>query len=344
MKQVLLATIISTLSLSAAQAAPTIYGKINVTLDQFGNKKFGSESVTELNSNASRIGVKGEEKISDKLSVVYMGEWEISVDGDEDDNQTFKKRNIFGGIKWNGIGTIKAGYYDSYFKSASPSKNDIYNDHAFDMTSMLYGEERLKNAIGFESDPKLLHGVGINVMLQQGEDNKKNGDNGLGDAISSSITYDNKEIGLSLALAADFDVKGKYFASGLTDKQATDAYRLVGTYDLSRVGVEGLSVNAMYQTADATSAAGKAIDLQEDAWLIGTSYKIGSTPWTLKAQYQTANTSATNLDRNVDQYGIAVDYALNKQAKVFGLLAQQKRDWGIEDKQSVVGLGLDLNF
>lgn len=345
MKKLLLAVAITSLSLHAAQAAPTLYGKVNVSIDQFNNKSFGSENVTEVNSNSSRIGVKGEEKISDQLSALYLAEWEISVDGDEEDSQTFKKRNIYAGLKWNGLGTLKAGNYDSYFKTAAASKNDIFNDHSFDMTSMMYGEERLKNVVGFETDPKRLAGVGLNIMLQQGEENKADGDNGVGDAISTSITYENKDLGLALALAGDFDVKGKYSASSFgSSKQASDAFRLTGSYDLAKVGVEGLGLNALYQTAEATSSAGKALNLEEQAWLINATYKIATTPWTLKAQYQTADTSWTGNDRTVDQYGVAVDYTLNKQAKLYGLLAQQKRDWGAEDSQSVFGLGMELNF
>lgn len=346
MKKLLLAAAVTTLSLSAAQAAPTLYGKVNVTIDQFGNKSFSDNDVTEVNSNASRIGVKGEEKISDKLSAIYLAEWEISVDGDEAAADTFKKRNIYAGLKWNGIGTLKAGNYDSYFKTAAASKNDIFNDHTFDLTSMMYGEERLKNVVGFETDPKLLAGVGFNLMLQQGEENTADGDNGIGDAISTSLTYENKDLGLALALAGDFDVAGKYSAStfGSSNKQATDAFRIAGSYDLGKIGVKGLGLNALYQTAEATSTAGKAVGLEEDAWLINATYKIGATPWTVKAQYQTADTSWTGNDRTVDQYGVAVDYALNKQAKLYGLLAQQERDWGDQDSQSVFGLGMELNF
>ena len=72
MKKVLLAAAIATLSISAAQAAPTLYGKFNVTLDQIDKNGFKDESVTKVNSNASRIGVKGEEKLTDKLSAVYL--------------------------------------------------------------------------------------------------------------------------------------------------------------------------------------------------------------------------------------------------------------------------------
>jgi predicted porin len=43
------------------------------------------------------------------VSAVYVAEWEFSADGDGSDAQTFKKRNLFGGLKFTNVGTLKAG-------------------------------------------------------------------------------------------------------------------------------------------------------------------------------------------------------------------------------------------
>jgi len=73
MKKLLLAAAVTTLSLNAAQAAPTLYGKLNVSIDNVDNKSFdGKSDVTEINSNASRFGIKGEEKLTEKLSAIYL--------------------------------------------------------------------------------------------------------------------------------------------------------------------------------------------------------------------------------------------------------------------------------
>ena len=69
------------------------------------------------------------------------------------------------------------------------------------------------------------------------------------------------------------------------------------------------------------------------------------TKWTVKAQYQTAETTADGMtDRTIDQYGVGVDYNFNKQARFYGVLAQQKRDWVADDNKTVVGLGMEYNF
>ena len=80
-------------------AAPTLYGKLNVSINQVDNKNFdGKSDVTEVNSNSSRIGVKGEEKLTDKLSAVYLAEWAISTDGSGSDTD-LSARNRFIGLK-----------------------------------------------------------------------------------------------------------------------------------------------------------------------------------------------------------------------------------------------------
>ncbi|NOZ96649.1 MAG: autotransporter outer membrane beta-barrel domain-containing protein, partial [Gammaproteobacteria bacterium] len=50
-------------------------------------------------------------------------------------------------------------------------------------------------------------------------------------------------------------------------------------------------------------------------------------------------------DRKISQYGLGVDYNFNKQARFYGVLAQQKRDWlSDDDKKTVVGVGMEYNF
>ncbi len=375
MKKLLLAATVAAMGVSAAQAAPTLYGKINLSVDQIENNSFiEDQDKSELNSNASRIGVKGEEKLTDNVSAVYVAEWEISADGDESDAQTFKKRNIFGGLKFTNVGTLKAGFFDSYFKNAAGKYQDIFNDHTLDITNMMYGEDRLKNSIGFETDKKMLGGLQFNILAQQGEDagtdnaafGQEGKRDGFGDSISTSLTYENKDVGVALALAGNFGVEGKYNGIGAVSslikakeiapvalpstKLYSDAIRVTGSYDFSKIGANGLVLGALYQQAEPTDDIKGFEGLEEKAWLISSTYKVGNTPWVVKAQYQTAETTADAFDGDItiDQYGIGVDYNLNKQTRFYGVLAQQKLDiTGVdleEDNKTVFGLGMEYNF
>jgi len=362
MKKLLIAAAVSTLSITAAQAAPTLYGKLNVTLDQVDNSDFAGNDVTALNSNASRIGVKGEEKLTDKVSVVYLAEWAISTDGSGSDTD-LSMRNRFLGLKFNKIGTLKAGRYDTYFKTNAGNNQDIFNDHTIlDMTSVLHGEERSNNAIGFETDKELIiPGLQFNIMAQQGEDTKTDNTSlgkegkrdGFGDGISTSLTYENKDYGLAAGIAGNFGLAGKYNAYSLSGIYS-DAVRVTGSIDLAKAGVDGLVFGALWQNAKPTddtvsTTSGTTVKsykgLEEDAWGLTAAYAIASTPWKIKGEYIQSNTSSDNRpDLKISQYGLGVDYNFNKQARFYGVLAQQKRDQTADDKKTVVGVGMEYNF
>lgn len=359
MKKVLLAAAVASFGLSAAQAAPTLYGKLNVSLNQVQNYDFADNDETQLNSNASRIGVKGEEALTDRIAAVYQAEWAVSTDGSGSDTD-WSARNRFLGLKFKDIGTVKAGNYDSYFKTAAGKYQDIFNDDTnLDITKTMHGEERLKNVVGFETDKNLIvPGLQFNLMAQVGEHNSteyttKENDSFSG--ISTSISYENKEIGLAAAIAGNFAVPGDYAALSLKDVES-DAYRVTGSLDLGALGAKGLVFGALWQHAelsDSPSAAAlaaaklkpEAASAEEKAWAITAGYTIPETPVTLKAQYQSAETTADGMtDRTIDQYGIGVDYNFNKQTRFYGVLAQQKHDWKAEDKKTVVGVGMEYNF
>ncbi|NNP70108.1 porin [Acinetobacter sp. Ac_5812] len=367
MKKLLLAATVATLAMNAAQAAPTLYGKLNVTLDQIDKNGFKDESVTKVNSNASRIGVKGEEKLTDNLSAVYLVEWGVSADGAGSDTD-WGMRNRFVGIKSDGIGTLKVGQYDSYLKTAAGNNQDIYNDHTeLDMTKVLAGEERLSNVIGFETDKKLLGGLAFNIMFQQGEESstvkndakgQKGSRDSFGDGVSTSITYENKDFGLAAAVAGNFGVAAKYNAwdkelGGL--KVYSDSIRVTGSLDLTPAGADGLVFGALWQTSKPTDdtvvvgvapAAVSFKGLQEDAYGVTAAYVIPSTPIKLKAEYISATTERNGQkDRQNDLYGIGADYNINKQARFYGVVAQQKIDWQKDNnKKTVFGLGMEYNF
>lgn len=371
MKKLLLAAAVTTLSLNAAQAAPALYGKLNVSIDNVDNKSFdGKSDVTEINSNASRFGIKGEEKLTEKLSAIYLAEWAIATDGSGSDTD-LSARNRFIGLKSDGIGALKVGKFDSYFKTAAGNNQDIFNDHTIlDITNTMYGEERSNNVVGFESDPKLLAGLSFNVMFQQGESSSSvvagtTGNNdkrdGFGDAVSASVNYENKDLGLALAIAGNSGIQGKYNAYSLKDIYS-DAYRVTGSYDFSSIGLKGLVLGGLWQHAepkdDLTAydtgkkdTNGQAIlanykGLEEDSWITAVTYKIGNTPFAVKGQYQSAKTARDGHDdRTIDQYGIGLDYKINKQARFYGIVAQQKRDWlSDDDKRTVIGTGMEYNF
>ncbi len=379
MKKLLLATAVSALAINAVQAAPTVYGKLHVTLDNVdkfsATTKADTDNVWEINSNASRIGIKGEETLTDYLKAIYLAEWAVSTDGAGSDVD-LNSRNRYLGLKYDNIGTVKVGKFDSYLKTAQ-GKVDMFNDLTYlDITKIMAGENRLDNVIGFESDPKALNGFGINVLLQQGEGKKlgsdvttttngtsvtKNNSNdtadSIGDAISASLVYDNKDMGVYAALAGDKNVVSNFAAVGNSGAKAeAKIIRVAGMLDLGEMAsISGLSLNALYQTAEPTDLAPVATmvnpilrDLdQENSFLISAAYKVGETPWAIKLQYHQSETdfkTATNEDATLSQIGGMVDYMFNSKTRAYGYVAEQSDDRKNVDDRMYAGVGMEFNF
>ena len=147
-KNALLAALI-TLSAASNAAAVQVYGKANVSL----NHTDASNSDTlKLNSNASRIGVKGSYEISEGLKAIYKFEYETFIDDGEGSGKTFKQRNIYAGFQ-GGFGTIIAGKHDTPTKLAQ-GKIDLFNDLPnADIKNVIQGENRVSNIVMY-STPK----------------------------------------------------------------------------------------------------------------------------------------------------------------------------------------------
>ena len=93
MKKLLLASAVAALSVSAANAAPTVYGKAYLTVDASNAKATSKSGLVQtkedtnekgLNSNSSRIGLKGSEALTADIDVVYQLEYGINIDSGDD--------------------------------------------------------------------------------------------------------------------------------------------------------------------------------------------------------------------------------------------------------------------
>jgi len=90
MKKQLLALAIGSMvvapSMALAEKGPIVYGKANVSYE---NQDDGDNDSWNLESNASRLGVKGEIDLEvQDLVAVYQAEFEISVDDGDKDGET----------------------------------------------------------------------------------------------------------------------------------------------------------------------------------------------------------------------------------------------------------------
>ncbi|MGB1334251.1 MAG: porin [Porticoccaceae bacterium] len=227
-KVILLGTATAMLAIAPFAAANgpidgKLYGKVNVSVV---NSDSGSDDTWKLNSNASRIGLKGSTQVSEGLTVFYKTEFQVDVDGDGD---VFKQRNIYAGIKGQ-YGSLLAGKNDTPTKLAQ-KKIDLFNDLEGDIKKTFAGENRMSNIIAYTTPKYGNFSATYAVMPSEG-------DNGsLSDATSYSVSYSKDD--LYVAVASDSDVKG------------ADLLRVVSQYK-----VDAWQLGLMYQENDTTNQSG----------------------------------------------------------------------------------------
>ncbi|HMY81679.1 MAG TPA: porin, partial [Agitococcus sp.] len=201
MKRQLLAVAIAAATLLplTAQAAPTVYGRLNLSVDYTDSDDAtnnAKDGIWELNSNSSRIGVKGNEKLTEEFTAVYKAEWGVQGDATAGD---LNARERYLGLKHYQWGTVRLGHIDSPFKNAEDDI-DVFNDTArLDIGSFIYGQNRLANSINYVS-PKFLDVFGVNLTLQPGEKSSNVNENHIADAISTALSYEDDNLYLSFAM------------------------------------------------------------------------------------------------------------------------------------------------
>ncbi|MCH7394132.1 porin [Acinetobacter dispersus] len=363
---------------STIYAAPTLYGEIDTSIDYLPEKNANSSNkdVWEISSNSSYLGVKGDEKLTERLSAVYAIEWGLSADGDSND---WTQRNRFVGLKDNQLGTIQVGKHDTPVKQLS-STVDIFNNYVAnkaDIGGIFTGENRIDNAVVYESPAiNLLNGsVKLNALLASGESSgiktssggAKVAGRGLGDAWSASLVYEHPLFvaGLGYDKAIPSTFAGRGFVNVATGQAYTaDAQSFAAANTIRAIGrlnpIDGLAIKTLYQRSEveqtsyadpteATKWATKANNIDDtQGWLVGAEYIIpNAKKWMLKAQYSQNDTRFKNnaADFKAKQIMIGADYAFNKQVKSYGYagyLTLEQADK--KDKQPVVGLGLEFKF
>src|SRR5215813_13670456 len=92
-------SMISALLATSASAMPKFYGKIDLSLDYMprDNAIQQDHDHFQLDSNNTLFGIKGEEKLNQRLSVIYQSEWTFILK--RNGSETFTPRNQFIGIK-----------------------------------------------------------------------------------------------------------------------------------------------------------------------------------------------------------------------------------------------------
>lgn len=313
MKKLLLATAVAALSVSAAHAAPTVYGKAFLTADYYD---FDDESTTQLNSTGSRIGFKGAEALTANTDLVYQLEYGIDVDADKDEN--FRSRDTYIGLSNKQYGTFVAGRLttlDDYINYANQASGGVLGG---DDVLASFTAPRANNAMAYFSPTY----NGLQFMGMYGLD---------GDQDANSLS-DHEQFGAGVKYEPTnqpFRVGATYITAG----DALKAARVSGSYDLNK----DVTLGALYQNTDVDT------DDNENLITVSGTYKT-ATPWTAYAQADVVSNVAGQSDDDAQRYIIGGKYAFNANTTGHVYGAYLNEDLANDDSVDGFGIGTGIEY
>ena len=318
MKRILLILALSFTSFSFAEGpiGGKVYGKANLSLV---DQDSGDSSGWNLNSNASRLGIKGESKLSEELAVVYQVEYEVCIDSGDCKGRTFKQRNTFLGLKGN-FGMVWAGKHDTPTKLAA-KKVDLFNDLEGDIKNAFEGQNRVSNVVAYTSPKMNGFSATLAMIPAEGEDVDQDGQDytGLKDGLSYSINYTKDN--LYLAIAGDQDI----------DEQ--DLVRMIAQYQ-----IDALTLGFLYQQNQDNLGT-----KDESGYFFSAAYSLNA-DITLKAQYGEIE---DDIDGDEEQtLSLGADYKLAKNTKTFIFYTDNTdSEVGLsKDAFTAFGIGMEHKF
>lgn len=275
------------------------------------------ESETEVDSYASRFGIKAKHGISDDLSVLTKLEWEVNIseqDGANGIDDNIKSRDQYLGLKSKTFGQILIGRKDTALKK-SQNKLDMMNDFVGDIKHLATGENRLGDMVNYQS-PKF--GQLQFELTYIAEENSKQSD---GAGVSAAIGYGDKALKKTpfyVAYAHDEDVAG---------------------YNIDRVSAQGklgdFTINGMYQNSEKVSSGDDG-----DTFVVSASYKIEN--YKILVQYQDDETGFGKLKDSGSASSVGVERKLGKQAKAYIWYTQRDLDNSDDEGHLAVTLRYDF--
>ena len=298
-------TIVSSVSIFAE---PVVYGKIWITAESLDRE---SSRESDLVSNASRLGIKGEARIGDGLLGIYQLEYEVDpVDGtaDETKNRTLKQRNSFIGIKGS-KGTLFLGIHDTAFKG-SQFKIDLFNDLAADRKNILHGKNRMRDFLGYTSPGA--SGFTFTINAIRGNDGQ--GDEKIGDSKSYSLNYENQNIYVSLA--QDSKIKG-YDNSSISVQIPIKRHGIGFIYQESKNIYTGIS---------------------QEGHIISLAYALGE-----KGRLEMQSGSSDMKIEGGQQTTLGYKYYLSKEFQIFFFITDLKAK-DVTKQKTINALGFQWNF
>lgn len=283
-----------------AMADVNVYGRAHVSVDFLDDGADYSE--TNLSSNSSRLGFKGDHEINPSLTAFFQIEQQI--DFGTDNGSSFNTRDTFVGLGGN-FGAVRMGRFDSPFKAARGPAN-LFGDQVGDMRNLTRVgdarfDERYDNTVEYTTPDfsgftgKLGYSVHETTVNEQDIDT---------DTLSMSLNY----VGSAIEAALAYET-----AEEDTGRGEREGVRFAGAYKIT----DAIKAVGFYQTVDYDNSevTPEVRDrLTADTLGVGAELKVASNT-AIKGMWLTRETDADNYDS--DMWVVGVEHKLDKAVRVY---------------------------
>lgn len=317
-----------------------VYGKAHVSLDQVDNDNFSNLS---MSANSSRLGFRGETKLSEQVNGIFQVESRVSFDEGGD---TLASRDSFAGLKGK-FGTVKFGYIDTPFKNLG-GDFDMFRDTAGDDRNILgvfpdsswgtpevtsplettigrkvsnLGNIRARNSLVYQTPAwnGLMLTTLYSTQYQADADatTDQGADNNDRQLMSSSLTFKKDAFFAGLS----YEDSSRNARTLIESDQRIQGARAVAKYSW-----ESVTVGGIYETMAADGAifgATAGDEFSRSAYGLNAALTLGD--YVLKAQVLQADeleNGVTLDDTDVIQAAAGVDYKLAKTTTLYGMVTQ----------------------
>ena len=311
-------------------AEVALYGKAHVAVESETEINDGKDDgdVLQIQSHASRVGVKGNEDIGNGIKGLFKFEWQldmtdagkvgVELDGGEAEaTNHISARNQYVGLE-GGFGTVLLGRHDTPLKM-SQGKFDMFGDIYGDIARHFAGETRASNVLAYLT-PKFgnFQIVGAYVPSED-KDNDK--------IISLAGIYEDDNVHGSLA----YNSYDEAFNVGDSLLRAT------ATYKFGNFGVGG-----MFQTAKPNGDG-------EDTDAIGVNGFMKAGANKFKVQYQQGDgqnvgVKTAKIKEDASTISLGVDHGFSKRTTSYLALHQTTHDDDSNDDITNIGVGIIHKF
>ncbi len=327
-KKLIAAAIAAVVAAPAAVAADTtLYGKVNVSIQANDNGDKGDNYT--VNSNASRIGIKGSEDLGNGLKAIFKYEmgYDVTDGGAKNDvkdangntigttsGTPISARNAYVGLSGS-FGTVLAGRHDTPAKVAYyASGTDVLDGTPADLNELGFTEKRADNAIAYISPN--FSGVTVAAAVVPGEGTGKtaatdNPANGLADAYSLAVIYGGGGLKVGIGyevFSGDVNNAANSTATNLVDQKM---WQVGASYTFG-----DFTVGAQYE--DKSDIDGVAGD-DHTIWALSGKANFGNNY--VAVTYGEKDPSGAN--NTVKRFGIGVGHKFSKRTQVYAAYANQ---------------------